>query len=334
MRKNGFTLIELLAVIVILAIIALIATPIILGIINNAREESNERSVELYASAVRNGMAANQLRTGKEVTPGTYNSSELDFVEYDGNVVCTNVEIYEDGSFYLEGCTVNGGKKTYSYGTKQEKIMYINDVCNPLSVATPGAYTAGDKYECDVDPNKKGYDQIFYVLTTVTDPKATSVNLIMDSNISGTVAWVTKDDYKNPEIGGTEADWNVDPSNPGNWNKGPISAMNHLAEATKNWTNTNPQIISTFTDDYDGTHEMARTFNTNARLPYLSELEGTGCSYSGDCPLWIIGSYWTLSVYSSNYSAAIPMISEGYLYGGYVSNDSDFGVRPVINLSI
>ena len=45
MRKNGFTLIELLAVIVILAIIALIATPIILGIINDAREESNERSV-------------------------------------------------------------------------------------------------------------------------------------------------------------------------------------------------------------------------------------------------------------------------------------------------
>ena len=33
MRKSGFTLIELLAVIVILAIIALIATPIILGIV-------------------------------------------------------------------------------------------------------------------------------------------------------------------------------------------------------------------------------------------------------------------------------------------------------------
>ena len=45
--KKGFTLIELLAVIVILAIIALIATPIILGIINYARKESNERSAEL-----------------------------------------------------------------------------------------------------------------------------------------------------------------------------------------------------------------------------------------------------------------------------------------------
>ena len=37
--KKGFTLIELLAVIVILAIIALIATPIILGIVEDARKE-------------------------------------------------------------------------------------------------------------------------------------------------------------------------------------------------------------------------------------------------------------------------------------------------------
>jgi len=37
MKKKGFTLIELLAVIVILAIIALIATPIILGVIDKAK---------------------------------------------------------------------------------------------------------------------------------------------------------------------------------------------------------------------------------------------------------------------------------------------------------
>lgn len=42
--KKGFTLIELLAVIVILAIIALIATPIIIGVINKARAKSAENS--------------------------------------------------------------------------------------------------------------------------------------------------------------------------------------------------------------------------------------------------------------------------------------------------
>ena len=52
MNKKGFTLIELLAVIVILAIIALIATPIILGIINDAREKAKVRSSELVYTGV------------------------------------------------------------------------------------------------------------------------------------------------------------------------------------------------------------------------------------------------------------------------------------------
>ena len=59
--KKGFTLIELLAVIVILAIIALIATPIILGIINNAKEESDKRSVELYVKAAELAVARKNL---------------------------------------------------------------------------------------------------------------------------------------------------------------------------------------------------------------------------------------------------------------------------------
>jgi len=129
MRKNGFTLIELLAVIVILAIIALIATPIILGIINDARKESQERSVELYASAVRNGIAAYQLREMKEVAAGSYTSETLPFdVEYDGDVVCTTIELYEDGGVYVADCTVNDLEVEYTYGTQQFKTYKNGDV--------------------------------------------------------------------------------------------------------------------------------------------------------------------------------------------------------------
>ncbi len=46
MKKKGFTLIELLAVIVILAIIALIATPIVMNLIENSRKGAAERSAE------------------------------------------------------------------------------------------------------------------------------------------------------------------------------------------------------------------------------------------------------------------------------------------------
>lgn len=52
MNNKGFTLIELLAVIVILAIIALIATPIILGIINDARDNAKKRSAELVYTGI------------------------------------------------------------------------------------------------------------------------------------------------------------------------------------------------------------------------------------------------------------------------------------------
>ena len=52
MKNKGFTLIELLAVIVILAIIALIATPIVLGMIEDSRESSKKISAGNVVSAV------------------------------------------------------------------------------------------------------------------------------------------------------------------------------------------------------------------------------------------------------------------------------------------
>ena len=45
MKKKGFTLIELLAVIVVLAVIALITTPVILGVIEKAKKGAFKNSV-------------------------------------------------------------------------------------------------------------------------------------------------------------------------------------------------------------------------------------------------------------------------------------------------
>ena len=79
MNKKGFTLIELLAVIVILAIIALIATPIILNVIEKARIGSVESSALGYIDAVEKQVMVNELDNDKtnNITDGTYEINDL-----------------------------------------------------------------------------------------------------------------------------------------------------------------------------------------------------------------------------------------------------------------
>ena len=66
MKKKGFTLIELLAVIVILAIIALIATPMIMGVIDDARKGAAEASANGYIEAVENSTIYTMLESGED----------------------------------------------------------------------------------------------------------------------------------------------------------------------------------------------------------------------------------------------------------------------------
>ena len=66
MRKNkGFTLIELLAVIVVLAIIALIATPIVLNIIESTKKGAVEQSIKVYIKSIEDALITAQLKDEK-----------------------------------------------------------------------------------------------------------------------------------------------------------------------------------------------------------------------------------------------------------------------------
>lgn len=61
-EEKGFTLIELLAVIVILAVIALIATPLIMGVIDDARKGSAKNGAYGYVKALENTIATEMIK--------------------------------------------------------------------------------------------------------------------------------------------------------------------------------------------------------------------------------------------------------------------------------
>lgn len=78
MNKKGFTLIELLAVIVILAIIALIATPTITGIVEKAKKRGAESSALGWIDAVEKQAMLNELSESNRIDLNSrYNVSEL-----------------------------------------------------------------------------------------------------------------------------------------------------------------------------------------------------------------------------------------------------------------
>ena len=63
LNKKGFTLIELLAVIVILAILMLLATPSVLKIMNNAQKSAFETEAATILSAAKTQYAADAVTT-------------------------------------------------------------------------------------------------------------------------------------------------------------------------------------------------------------------------------------------------------------------------------
>lgn len=109
-NKKGFTLVELLAVIVILAIIALIATPIILNVIDNAKEGAAKNSAYGYIDALEKANAQ-AILSDSEVTvlSGTYTTSDGGKVVTYGSNKSMNVNFKGDAP-------TDGGKLTYTNG--------------------------------------------------------------------------------------------------------------------------------------------------------------------------------------------------------------------------
>ena len=138
MKKRGFTLIELLAVIVVLAVVALIAFPIIAGIIEKTKRSAAYRSVEGYVEAANNAAILYDLDNNKGINiteaKHTFTSSsdteELSKIKAKGTLPTysyldfdINKKVVTEGHFCINGYSV-----LYSEGTaKASETKYCEE---------------------------------------------------------------------------------------------------------------------------------------------------------------------------------------------------------------
>ena len=132
MKSNkGFTLIELLAVIVILAIIALIATPMILNVVETAREGAAKSSVLGYVDAVEKQIMINQVdnEEGNEIADGDYTIEGNGAIKAEGAEKAITIDVKGEAPKLPENgtMTIDNGEIT---ATTFEMGKYTIDYAN------------------------------------------------------------------------------------------------------------------------------------------------------------------------------------------------------------
>ena len=297
-RKNGFTLIELIAVLVIMAIIALIATPLVMSIIRKARVSADKRSIDAYGRSIELAIAGYLMDTGSFPT-----SIEQLTIEYSGDkVVCTTTQLNSDSSVYLAGCTVAGRSvEGYTYG--KEGIT-------PTPSYT--AYNVGDHVS---------YNGITYYVIEDSDTTNNTVKLLKENpltktemdNLNLTGITITESNSYGKVQYGSSTDYST-------------STVKQVVDAWKT------------TAVASGDTATARLISHDdliSNLGYMNSLDTsqTGPSSNGTTPAWVYNSnyyYWTMSQYGD--SSDVWFVRD---YGdlSYRGPSYSYVVRPVLELS-
>lgn len=370
MSKDGFTLIELLAVIVITTLLVAIVSISVNSIITDYEENLSDVQIKTIEEAanlyyLKEGIKESYKNRSFKLCINLSYLIENDYIEdesiksiYDNEELNGSVEIIHESEQY-----------TYKYKENSCNYEYeaLDTICTAVTEDTKttgnipeGNYLPGDEYICKV---KKNTEYHFFVISTEGD----NVSLIMDRNINsdGTpthktigesqkgdnggiynlVEWTSKIDYADDTIYGDN----------GNNNKGPITAMNYLHNATKDWDNI-PNIYINYSDEnivydtqekgqtgYEGIETIEdittitskdgytkTTFkNLKARMPKYNEIHGPNKCLTvpenngqyGSCPLWL-SNYLGISEHVSGEGLQNIIDMEGYWIissaGGYL----------------
>ncbi len=249
-NKKGFTLIELLAVIVVLAIIALIATPIVMNTIKNAKKGAAERSADSYVKQVEVAVAEERLNKN-EVLEGEYQITSDGNLCRDKSASCSDdnkikIEMsgtkptsgkikITNGSVDQTSSSMTVGDYTVSYNsTKKTYEATEKGSTTPDTPQPTKTYTNGEVVYFNVDNGTKCSNYAETQSNTGTksgcmkfyafnDDGKDTVNLILDHNTTAPVAW--NKTYKNDSGSRINA-------------KGPKEVLTQLNDDTKSWVGT------------------------------------------------------------------------------------------------
>ena len=325
-KNKGFTLVELLAVIVILALIALIATPIILNVINDAKKQAAKDSAYGYMDAVEKYIVSSELED-KSIQDRTYSVEELNSMGVsvkgstpdNGNIEIKNssVKSYDIG---IDGYVVSNGKVDKVSTTKSFKngtAVYYNPETENKCSKEAAKSTTGTKSGC----------MKWYVFND-KEGNAT-VNVILDHNTTADVAWNSTG--SNSEMKEAADTLKTDTST---WkNTARLITANEIAKITGHPTfDASKENQKYF---YLDSNNQTQTVNASNKSKYAWLFDYTnGCTNSGcntlDLSTW---GYWTSTrSIGGSLTAAWRVIGSGHLFNNNVTF-ADSGIRPVITIS-
>jgi len=206
-KKKAFTLVELLAVIAILAIILIISIPMILGVIEDAKQESFRNSVRGVFHAVE----LYHARTGRE----TGNIAELDLSGepltgswniVDGKTTLTEitngtycVASLNDGTkgnkFPLtKDCTIIPPKELYKETILNGADPVLKEDLIPITIASDGSVKKADLYtEWYNYSNKQWANAVILMDKTIAYNEG---DTIPEENIESYLVWIPRYKYK------------------------------------------------------------------------------------------------------------------------------------------
>ena len=334
-KKNAFTLMELVVVLVILAVIALIVTPLVMNIVKKAGISADKRSVDGYGKSIEMAIAEYLIDTGKNPK----SIDDLD-IKYTGNEVsCETRLLQKNRTVFLTGCSVQGREVKddstndgyYHYGKLDYKVYNIGDQVtykgmdfyviapsdsnqdyvtllkdeplNAFEINTYGAghvnkytYYQGTAYE------KDGYAGMAYY-------SSTTCGYVDNSYITDGCTT----DYNQSEV-----KYVVDA-----WSEGAFEA-------------------SDLKEDKLGYKARLITYEElTTNLGYAKETGTIAPSSNGETPSWVYNekySYWTMSAYEDTIDMGVFVSDSGSLMGyfdvtSYTLDGTVSAVRPVVNIN-